>query len=176
MANTFQFSNKSTKSKVGLVLILMFLSILIGFTLAFFSNYDFANKNVGMSGAVKIEAVGAGTAYSSIEDTETSNLVISFEDDYDVLIPGMEIDMPVNVKVYKSTTKPLIRARLDMQLLDMDLDIDATDNLRVITDLYTQMTENIEENNWYLHTDSYFYYVGDIVQDTATQGGGYFTL
>ena len=43
-------------------------------------------------------------------------------------------------------------------------------DLSIVQDMYEQLVEVIESNGWYLHTDSYFYYVGDYSQNI--QGGG----
>ena len=90
------------------------MAVFIGVTLAFFANSEFASSLLKMSGRVKITAVGKGKGYNSIEDTDTCNLVINLQDGYKVLIPGMEIEAYANVKVHKSTTKPLIRANPKM--------------------------------------------------------------
>lgn len=99
---------------------LLFLAVTIGITLAFFFDEDFASSIIGMSGKVKITAVGKGNKYSSIEDTDTCNLVMYLQDGYSVLIPGMEIEMYANVKVHHSTTKPLLRAKFALELYDKD--------------------------------------------------------
>ena len=57
-----------------LITLLVVLSVVVGTTLAYLFSSDFASKFVGMSGAVKIEAVGKGTKYDSIEDTKTTFL------------------------------------------------------------------------------------------------------
>ena len=170
MSNIKDFSNHERKkiSIWGIVLIAI-LSCVIGATLAFFFDTDWSSGFVSMSGKVQIEAVGAGNA--TIEDTYTTNLVITLDKNYPVLIPGMDIHMPANVKVYQSTTKPLLRARLDMELVDTLTMEENSDELRVIQDMYGQLTDVIESNNWYLHTDSYYYYIGNYSQNT--QGGGY---
>ena len=170
MAKTMNFSSKERKSfgLFGIILVVI-LSCVIGATLAFFFHSDWASGYINMSGKVSIEAVGAGNA--SIEDDATCNLVINLDKNYPVLIPGMDINMPANVKVYQSTTSPLLRARLDMELIDtLTMEEDA-DSLRVIQDMYGQLTDVIESNDWYLYTDSYYYYVGNYSQNT--QGGGY---
>ena len=94
--------------------------LVTGVTLAFFFDPDWSSGKVTMSGAVNIEAVGKGTAYESIENTSTSNLMGSLSDGYSVLIPGMPISIDVNCKVYQSTTKPLLRADFNAVLLDKD--------------------------------------------------------
>lgn len=174
--NNYTFKNKSKKSDFLLIIGVVTLSLLIGFTIAFFASDIWSSMNVQMSGPVRIEAVGAGTSYTSIEDTGTTNLIITLDEEYEVLIPGMPISVPANVKVYRSTTKPLMRAKVDIDVLDMDLNIGATDSLSVASDLYVQMTNSIESNHWYLHSDSYFYYIGEYVSaDSNSAGGGYLT-
>lgn len=143
---------------------LMLLAVTIGVTLAFFFNSDFASSLLKMSGRVKITAVGKGKGYNSIEDTDTCNLVINLQDGYEVLIPGMEIEAYANVKVHKSTTMPLIRAKFSLELYDENgvayNPIADSDN--IVGDLEYQLNNCIESlGNWYKHIDNYYYYVGD---------------
>lgn len=142
----------------------MLLAVTIGVTLAFFFNSDFASSLLKMSGRVKITAVGKGKEYNSIEDTDTCNLVINLQDGYKVLIPGMEIEAYANVKVHKSTTKPLIRAKFSLELYDKNgvayNPIADSDN--IVGDLEYQLNNCIESlGDWYKHIDNYYYYVGE---------------
>jgi len=173
MAKSLDFSNKERKKpSFWLILTLaILLSVGVGLTLAFFFDGDYASQDVKMSGQVLIEAVGAGNV--TIEDTHKSNLVINLDHDYPVLIPGMPITMPANCKVYQSTTMPLLRAKLDINLLNPLTPEDNPDEMHVVQDLYTQLYTEITSNKWHLHTDSYFYYVGNYSQNI--QGGGYAT-
>jgi len=151
--------------KAGLVLALCLLSVFIGVTLAFFFSSDYASKDITMSGAVRIEAVGPAPARNSIEDTvTTTRLVVELDKTFNRLIPGMPISVPANCKVFKSTTKPLLRALLDITMYENDLVTDSAD-LSIVSNLIGQMSPKIEENGWYLHTDGYFYYVKGIDQD-----------
>lgn len=163
-----KFSNSKqdgSASKAGVVLALFLLSIFVGVTLAFFFSSDYASKNITMSGAVKIEAVGPAPARNSIEDTvTTSKLVVELDKTYNKLIPGMPISIPANCKVYKSSTKPLLRAMLDITMYENDLVTESGD-LSITLDFMSQMYPKIKENGWYLHTDGYFYYVKGIDQD-----------
>jgi len=169
MTKINDFSNhQKKKSSIFWLIAIIIFSLGVGFTLAFFFESDWASNHVGMSGKVQIEAVGAGN--ETIEDTYTSKLVINLDNNYPVLIPGMDIEMPANVKVYQSTTKPLLRAKLDIDMLNMQTQDEYTEELRITQDLYSQLTDIVENNNWYLHTDSYYYYVGNYSQNT--QGGG----
>lgn len=157
--------NVST-SKSGLVLVMCLLSVFIGVTLAFFFSSDYASKNITMSGAVKIEAVGPAPARISIEDTvTTTKLVVELDKNYSKLIPGMPITIPVSCMVYKSSTKPLLRAMLDIEMYEEDRVTESTD-LSIVTDFFEQMKPKIKANGWYLHTDGYFYYVKGIEQNT----------
>lgn len=158
-------SNRKNKKGIILYIISIFMAVLIGLTLAFFANSDFATSLLGMSGRVKITAVGRGDTYQSIEDKDgISNMLIYLQDGYQVLIPGMEIDAQVNVKVHKSTTKPLIRAKFSLELYDNNgvayNPIADSDN--IVGDLEYQLNNCIESlGDWYKHTDNYYYYVGD---------------
>jgi len=155
------------------ILIILTICIFTGVTLAFFFASDYATKYVEMSGAVKIEAVGKGTAYNSIEDgVVTTKLEIELQDNYDVLIPGMKIFVPANCKVYKSTTKPLLRAKLNLDILHTDLS-NTNANQNISSDLYSKLSSIITTNKWHLHTDAYFYYVGDVVQEEDAEGEDY---
>ena len=163
----FDFSNHDQRKTMPWWLISIIVLLLgVGTTLAFFFASDYASSTVKMSGKVAIEAVGAGN--TTIEDTYKSNLVINM-DSYKKLIPGMELEMPANCKVYKSTTKPLLRAKLDIDMINMTNYEEYTEDLSIVQDMFGQMTDAIESNGWYLHTDSYFYYVGNYSQNP--QGG-----
>lgn len=159
------FSNKQNFTSVGLMLIFVCI-VMLGFvasTLAFFYYSDFSNEALTMSGKVKIEAVGEGDL--TIEDDTKCNLKINFDDEYDVLIPGMPIDMPANCKVYASTTKPLLRAMLTLDFESPTTALETysdeyTDESIVLQRLLSQFADEIEGNGWYMHTDSYYYYVG----------------
>lgn len=146
----------------GTYLILLLLSITIGITLAFFASSDFASKLLGTSGRVKIEAVGDGD--KSIEDIipNSCNLEIRLDRDYGVLIPNMPITIYANCKVYKSTTKPLLRANLAVTIIDSTgnpVDADEGDD-NITNDIRNQILDRIDENdNWYMHSDGYYYLV-----------------
>lgn len=118
-----------------------------------------------MSGKVKIEAVGKGQLYNSIEDDlESSRLEIFLSNGYTVLIPGMDIEANANVKVYKSSTSPLIRAKFSVVLYDEYGNEmgSALDPSNLMGNLEYQLNEIIvNTGEWYRHTDSYYYYVGD---------------
>ena len=163
------------KISFGVVLLLVLAFVLTStVTLALFFGSDWASSKVTMSGKVQIEAVGKGTAYESIEDTHTSNLMVTLGDNYGVLIPGMDISLDANCKVYKSTTKPHLRADFNMILYDKDtgesVGSEYTDEHRFLVDMYASLQTQVYNNGWYLHTDGYFYYIGDTTQ-TATGGG-----
>ena len=158
MSRSMKFSGKQNRfSSMWLVCLIVGLSIFVSVSMAFFFASDFASSRVGMSGRVDIVAVGSGNL--TIEDTHTSNLVVNLDSAYEVLIPGMPISIPANCKVYRSTTKPLLRAKLDMLLKDRITAEDKMDEIGVIQDMYLQLSDVIEENGWYLHTDSYYYSV-----------------
>lgn len=122
-----------------------------------------------MSGKVDIEAVGGDGA--SIEDVDnngviTSKLAMTLQDNYKYLIPNMTISMPVNVKVYKSTTTPLLRAKFSLVLYSTD----ATGNETLLEgeddeyNISSQMTVDIHNvvtaNGWLLNPDDgYYYYI-----------------
>lgn len=114
-------SNRKNKKGITIYLIYISLAVFIGVTLAFFANSDFATSLLGVSGRVKITAVGRGNIYQLIEDKDgISNMEIHLQDGYKILIPGMEIDAQANVKVHRSTTKPLLRAKLTVRIYDKD--------------------------------------------------------
>ena len=173
MNKTYNFSGQPIKkSSVLVVIILIIFSACVGITLAFFFDADYASNYVGLSGKVNIEAVGAGD--KTIEDNEACNLEITLDKTYKKLIPGMPITMPANVKVYQSTTSPLLRAKVEIDFVNPENDQEAEDKLAVVQDMYSQLLTIIETNKWYLHTDGYFYYVG--TANTQSQlGGGYIT-
>lgn len=164
MSKSMMFSNnkKQNRSSLSLAIILI-AAVFVGTTLAFFFATDWASKSIEMSGKVDILAVGDGNV--SIEDNNTiSKLIITLDNGYDKLIPGMPIEMPVSVRVTRSTTKPLIRARVTMKILDRETMTEQSDELAAIQNMYGQMLDIIESNDWHLHTDGYFYYVSGVTQ------------
>ncbi|MBQ7352272.1 MAG: hypothetical protein IJW59_05395 [Clostridia bacterium] len=168
--NKFRSYKTTAYGSLSLIACILVVFCFVSLTMAFFFDTDFASSNVSMSGKVVIEAVGEGDTYNSIEDTTTSNLVITLQDNHNVLIPNMEIYAYANCKIYRSLTMPLLRAKLQMNFIDMSdgtIDEQAT---AVINDMKTQFNDVIvKDKDWYLHTDGYYYYIGDIVQ-TATEG------
>ena len=152
-----------------LISIMCFVAI-VSVTLAFFSSDDFASKFVGISGKVQITAVGKGTEYASIEDTDTlCKLEIELDRGYDVFIPNMPVNAIVNCKVTRSTTKPLLRAFFSMSVIDMDTGLNDTENADVFSSIQTQLHDIItKDNDWYFHTDGYYYYA----IDASTNLGG----
>ena len=145
----------------------MLLGVLIGITLAFLFNSDFASGFLGISGKVEIIAVGKGDEYNSIENgVSSSNLVIELDKGYKVLIPGMPLRMDVNCKVKRSTTKPLLRAWLSLDLYDvetMEKIDDWGEDAGVIIDINNQLDSVITTNSkWVLHNDGFYYYVTSI--------------
>lgn len=152
-----------------LISIICFVTI-VSVTLAFFSSDEFASKFVGISGKVQITAVGKGTEYASIEDTDTlCKLEIELDRGYDVFIPNMPVNAIVNCKVTRSTTKPLLRAFFSMSVIDMDTGLNDTENAEVFSSIQTQLHDIItKDNDWYFHTDGYYYYA----IDASTNLGG----
>lgn len=164
MSKSMMFSNnkKQNRSSLSLAIILI-AAVFVGTTLAFFFATDWASKSLVMSGKVDILAVGDGNV--SIEDNNSiSKLVITLDNGYNRLIPGMPIEMPVSVRVTRSTTKPLIRARIQMKILDRETMTEQSDELAALQNMYGQMINIIESNDWYLHTDGYFYYISGVTQ------------
>ena len=121
--NKKSFDYKPRLSAGIIILLVLFPLLIVTTTIAFFYASDYANTLINMSGKVDILAVGDGDfddsdSFSSIEDTYTSNLVVSLNDGYNVLIPGGDVLINANCKVFQSTTKPLLRAKLDFVLSD----------------------------------------------------------
>lgn len=172
----FNYSNNKTSrglSSISIVIITM-LFITVSVTLAWMFADIYASKVTQMSGKVDIEAVGKGTEFASIEDTDSScNLVIDLDNYYDVLIPGMPISCIVNCKVFRSTTKPLLRTSLLLEVTDENGNSTGdTDILSVAEDLTNQIYDIIEkDNDWYFHSDGFFYYVGDLYPTGTTLEG-----
>lgn len=175
MFSNNQFSAKQRSSKttmVFLVCILCALSLLVMTTIAFFYHDDWGNNNVQTSGPVNILAVGTGD--NSIEDTNTSNLVVDIGEEYDVLIPGMPIYITANCKVFKSNTHPLVRAKFSMTFEDNSSGETfneetslGSSSLDIGDKIITQIDDEITDNGWYLHTDGFYYYIGT---DTTPSG------
>lgn len=185
-----KFGGKTHRDLSGLALLLCMAVCIVGIVIAYFFSDDFSSNNVNMSGRVEIVAVGNGTEYPStenpanypvIEDTDTSNLIIKLEDNYDVLIPGMEIEAFANVKVMYSSTKPLLRAKFELELSDISTEdtnedgvIDEKDRVVLNNEYSSELTKNIRnqfnstiiaDNDWLKFSDGYFYYIGDNIED-----------
>lgn len=150
----------------GLVILLIISLTVVSSTLAYYFDSDWASNVVEMSGKVNIEVVSKSPNYKSIEDDEEGKLIIYFEDDYSVHIPGAWIEPTANVKIFKSTTKPLLRAIMNVYLIDMetkeeisDEDIDTFD---LTASLYNSMSTIVKYNGWvYYPEDKYYYYIKD---------------
>lgn len=163
------FSYRKTNPYLIPVLLTIILVLVVSSTIAFFFDSNFGSGKIVMSGAVNIEAVGKGEAYESIEDTSTSNMLVTLGNNYKVLIPGMPISLDANVKVYRSTTKPLLRADFNAVLMDKTTGATVGNEYDqdFLVEMYTSLQSQIAENGWYLHSDGYFYYIG-----TNTKQGG----
>ena len=165
-SNSFTGNRKNTSVYLTLVFVFLMISLGISITLAFFYDNDWGTGNISLSGKVAIEAVGENGV--SIEDTETSsNLIVKIDENIGVLRPGDNISMIANCKVKQSTSSPLLRAKLDVELVDLNTNEVYQDDLYVAQDLYFQLAEVVKLNKWYFHTDSYFYYVGDVKQTST---------
>ena len=186
MKKKFNFGYaKQSLSVNSLMLILVCITFAITLTIAYFYNDDFSTSMINMSGKVKIEAVGEGVcdcvvqgktecedpSHKSIEDTHTSNLIITLDQDYEVVIPGMPLGIDANCKIYKSNTSPLLRARIDFDLISALSGEVVTDSQILISELYGQMIAIIESNNWFLNTDGYFNYLWDVTQPAGAANG-----
>ncbi len=185
MRKEYNFGYKKTLSLNSLMLIAICITFVVTLTIAFFYHDIFSTSTITMSGKVKIEAVGEGVcdcvlagktecedpSHLSIEDTHTSNLIITLDSDYEVVIPGMPLGIDANCKIYKSNTNPLLRARVDFELISALTGEVVTDSQVLISELYGQMVSIIESNKWFLHTDGYFYYLGDVVQPSGAANG-----
>lgn len=165
------FGARKTNTPFSLILILCLVICLVGTTFAFLFATDWSSKYVTMSGKVDIEAVGGDG--SSIEDVVndgvvTSKLSLTLQDNYKYLIPNMTISMPVNVKVYKSTTTPLLRAKFSLKLYSKDASGNETilEGENDVYEISPQMTDDIHNvvtaNGWRLNPDDgYYYYIED---------------
>lgn len=180
----FYFNYRQKVSSGILMLILLFFGLFITSTIAYFFDSDFGTGVVGMSGGVYIEAVGKGDKnigldqsgnFDSIEDNATTNLIITLSDEYERLIPGMDVTIDANCKVFASTTSPLLRAKIEFQMYNQD-DQTHEGATKVFTDMHDDLTSIIESNNWRIHTaegedEAYWYYVGDVVQKPNVSTG-----
>ena len=159
MGNNKNFGVRKT---TFLPITLTIFACVITFTLAFFFTSDWATSHLQMSGKVQITAVGKGDLYNSIEnDVNSSNLVIEYDRDYGVLIPGEPIRLDANCKVGRSTTMPLLRAKLVLELKNVDTDTPYDETqINVIANLNDQLDDIILDSaSWYLHTDGFYYLV-----------------
>lgn len=178
--NKKSFQGKSRGISVSLVALIFACCFLVTATLAYMYDDIFSTGTITMSGKVDIEAVGVGEQYKSIEDTaSSSNLVIELDDIYKVLIPGMPIDIIANCKVSQSTTTPLLRAKVEMELSLMENDEtptdDAVDDEGLLEDIILQFDDIITKHkDWYQYSDGFYYYVGDLATDEqlAIEGNG----
>lgn len=164
-----QFSATTATAPFSLILLVCMVVCIIGTTVAFFFSNDWASNKVTMSGKVDIEAVGKGDEYGSIEDTlSSSNLIVTLEDDYKHFIPGAKISVPANVKVYQSTSKPLLRAKFTLKTYRDDVILDDdTDVYNIMPQMTAELHSIITGNGWVLDTteaneeDRYYYYIGN---------------
>ena len=166
----------------GLALLCCLLVSVVGITLAFFFSSDYASNWVGLSGPVNIEAVGRnGQPIEDIEATEDSDkvcrLVIDLSDGFSTIIPGMPISLTTNCKVYKSDTKPLLRAKFDLKIYkDSETTPGEQEEVLIpeVIEFSTDMKDTLHtaitaSDNWLLYeSDGYYYYKGEnIIQATA---------
>lgn len=181
--NNFKNFKQKVNIPYALISCVLAIFLVVGITIAFFFDDDWASSSVQMSGKVDIEAVGnpdEDGKYSSIEDIssddgKTSKLVIRLQDDYDVLIPNMEMYIYANCKVSQSTTSPLLRAKVEMRVVGSPTSgttAENDQNAEVITDIYDRFSDVIlEDADWVSYTSddgTYFYYIGSKTQ-TATE-------
>lgn len=175
--NNRYYGAKKPQMPFSLILLICLTVCIVGTTVAYFFASDWAGKYTTMSGKADIEAVSSSG--SSIEDrvdgdVTISNLVVTLEDDHKFLIPGMDIKMPAYVKVYKSTTKPLLRAKFSLRLYQTttsgDVLLEGTnDPKNISTQMTTSLHSVIEANGWVLNDDGYYYYIkGNTVQTTVS--------
>lgn len=160
--NKFKFNNTKAYYPYVLVICIVLLFSLAGFTLAFFYESDWGNTTVTLSGKVDIVAVGSDG--SSIEDTATSSgLIMYLHDGYNVLIPGGEVTAIANCKVMPSTTQPLLRAKFNIYLVDKNgTAMNISDDISNLSgNLFYEINDIVTNNNWYKYTDGYYYYIGD---------------
>lgn len=160
--NKFKFNNTKAYYPYVLVVCIVLLFSLAGFTLAFFYESDWGNTTVTLSGKVDIVAVGSDG--SSIEDTATSSgLIMYLHDGYNVLIPGGEVTAIANCKVMPSTTQPLLRAKFDIYLVDKNgTAMNISDDISNLSgNLFYEINDIVTNNNWYKYIDGYYYYIGD---------------
>lgn len=171
--NKRYYGAKKPTASLSLILLICLMVCIVGTTVAYFFATDWAGQYTTMSGKVDIEAVGSSG--SSIEDevkdgVTTSKLVISLEDNYKYLIPGMDITMPAYVKAYKSTTKPLLRAKFSLILYKTtDAGDEVLDGENDPNSISSQMTSSLHSkvsaNGWVLNDDGYYYYIeNNIIQ------------
>lgn len=166
MTKKHNYSYKVHQSFAGLIVVVFLCVVCIGSVLAYFIADDWASNIIGLSGKVDIEVVSRSDTYTSIQNTTDENkLIIYFEDNYSVLIPNALIEPTANVKVYKSTTKPLIRAIMDVKLYDSESNevVEGEGDLPfILTDaLYNSMKGVVTSNGWvYDERDKYYYFIG----------------
>lgn len=159
------YSSKTQHGVFGLIVLSFLCVLLAGTTLAYLYADDFSTNMIGLSGKVDIEAVSRGNTYTSIQDTTDTKLIIYVEDDYEVHIPGGWFEPTANVKVYNSTTKPLLRAKMSVELIDMTTSQVVTDEEVDIYNLAERLYDSLEviviDNGWVFYdVDNYYYYRG----------------
>ena len=147
----------------GLVILMILSLTFVSATLAYYYDSDFSSNIIGMSGKVEIEVVSKADAYVSIEDNTDTNLIIYIEDTYGVHIPGGWFEPTANIKVFQSTTHPLLRAIMDVQLINMETDEVITDEdidkFDLAESLYDALAVIVTNNGWvYYPEDKYYYY------------------
>lgn len=175
----------------ALISCILAIFLVVGTTIAFFFDSDWGSSTTQMSGHVRIEAVGNpvtggkytapnGDTYNSIEDVNGySKLVINLQDDYPVLVPNMEMYIYANCRILQSNTNPLLRAKMELLLTEIDVSDDGENNASdihsAITDIYGQFSDIILNDEWVKYTvpgetQEYFYYIGNINQTAGNVG------
>lgn len=153
------FSAKRTMSLTPIAIIL--LCTIVSLTIAFFFSSEWTAKYVQLSGRVSIEAVGRGTAYNSIEDRgSVCKLDIQIDRDYGVLIPNAPLTVYANCKVSRSTTKPLLRAKMQIEILDDEGNAYAETNGHDVANDMSNLLEGVilDNSNW-AYYDGFYYYL-----------------
>lgn len=185
MKKNFSFGFKQKISSGIVLLLLLFFALNSTLTLAFFYDGEWGSNIVGLSGKVKIQAVGVGDHdvdletpgnFDSIEDTiDSSNLIITLGDGYQTLVPGMDVFIDANCKVFESTTSPLLRAKIEFMFVDND-DNEIGETNQVLSDMQGRIAAVIQSNNWVIYTapgetQAYWYYLGSQSQTGITETG-----
>lgn len=144
-----------------LLVLVVFLSLavfsVVSVTLAYFAQEDNADRSIPFSGAVSISIIGSGQS-ATIGDDE---MEMTLANGNNYLIPGMPVGLRCNCVVNTSTTSPLVRALIMVDLYNVSVD---REDIR--TDIESAI-EAVIGSTWTKYNGYYYYINNNALQSTV---------